>query len=235
MESEFLEVQKMRTVALCLAAVLVCTPSGAAEKAQPQPDSRGVYVVAQGVQRPDLQRTEDAPCPAGTENLKHVAALSVVVNPDGSAGEVTILNAQPSPLDQAAMDAVKKSTFKPGTLNGAAVPVQRDIWLAFRGDGKPGIYLDKLTEMPVPQVIPEAEFSDEGRRHHVNGEVLFQVLVTERGQVTRLRQLSHLPYDMDGQAIKAIRQYVFKPAMYHGEAVPLHIMIAVNFRLMDRR
>jgi TonB family protein len=72
-----------------------------------------------------LVHTEAAVIPAGTlpAALKHVSTLDVAVDADGVPTSIEVVNRTKSPLDDAAIAAVKKSQFAPGMLEGEPVPV----------------------------------------------------------------------------------------------------------------
>jgi TonB family protein len=59
---------------------------------------------------------------ASSDTNAHRARLEVDVGPDGTVTDVRVLSSSGDPaLDAAAMDAVRKSTFAPATLNGLPV------------------------------------------------------------------------------------------------------------------
>jgi protein TonB len=59
--------------------------------------------------------------------------MAVVVNADGAVGDVNVTKSLDTQygLDQAAVDAARRWTFKPGTKGGKAVPVQVDLMMRF--------------------------------------------------------------------------------------------------------
>jgi TonB family protein len=58
--------------------------------------------------------------------------LTVVIGTDGKAGDVQLSQGVGFGLDEQALGAVTQWTFKPGTRNGMAVPVQASIQVNFR-------------------------------------------------------------------------------------------------------
>jgi TonB family protein len=154
----------------------------------------------------------DAPCPAGTEGLKHVVALDVEIGADGTVGEIARMNAEASPLDDAAIAAVRQSTFSPAVVKRDGAPMRRDVFVVFRGNGQPGQVKEAASQPPIPRVQAEAEFSAMGRAQGVQGEVMLRQLVTEKGEPADIQVLKHLPAGMDEEAVKAARKYRFSPA-----------------------
>jgi outer membrane biosynthesis protein TonB len=94
-------------------------------------------------------------------------------------------------------------------------------------------------EVTPPIVIhsAEAEFSDYARRHRIGGSGNLSVVVDEHGfphdvQLDTADPDSKvLDPSLVLNAISAIRQYRFKPAMKNGMPVPVQIQIEVDFRL----
>src|SRR5215469_10039293 len=122
----------LRALALYIGIFLpFATAVAANDISSQQPDSNGVYVPGLGVTGPALVHGAPAQCPADSEHLKRVVALSLIVNANGAVEDVKTFNASRSPLDEAAIPAVGQSTFSPGTKDGVAVKVRRDIWVSF--------------------------------------------------------------------------------------------------------
>jgi protein TonB len=55
--------------------------------------------------------------------IEGMVILETIIDRDGNVTDVRVLKGLPLGLDQSAVDAVKRWKFKPGTLNGQAVPV----------------------------------------------------------------------------------------------------------------
>ncbi|SPE20292.1 hypothetical protein SBA5_290146 [Candidatus Sulfotelmatomonas gaucii] len=60
--------------------------------------------------------------------------------------------------------------------------------------------------------------------------VLVGVIVDSHGMPQNVHITRSYNSDFDAQAIKAIRQYRFKPAMHAGQPVAVAITIEVNFK-----
>ena len=100
------------------------------------------------------------------------------------------------------------------------------------GDG-PGLYSPggDVSE-PVALFTPEAEFSDEARRAKYQGVCMISIIVDTRGNAVNPRILRTLGMGLDEKALAAVSRYRFKPAMRHGQPVPVRITVAVDFRLL---
>ena len=78
----------------------------------------------------------------------------------------------------------------------------------------------------------DAEFTDEARKARYQGLALVEIIVDTHGNPHNPRIMRHLGMGLDENAIKAIMQYKFKPAMKDGKTpVPVKISVEVNFRI----
>lgn len=84
---------------------------------------------------------------------------------------------------------------------------------------------------PVPIYEVDPEFSDEARRAKYQGVVALQIVVDTKGLPENIQIVRHLGMGLDEKAIEAVKQYRFKPAMYHGRPVPVSIIVEVDFHL----
>lgn len=84
---------------------------------------------------------------------------------------------------------------------------------------------------PVKVHAPPAEYTEIARRAEVEGVVILQVVIDERGDVTDVKVLTGLPMGLDAQAIEAVRQWKFEPATRNGEPVEVYYHLTVEFVL----
>jgi TonB family protein len=73
------------------------------------------------------------PAEAQSASVQGIVVMQVVVNVDGAVGDVVVTRSLDTAygLDQAAVDAVKRWRFTPGTKDGAPVPIEMTITLEF--------------------------------------------------------------------------------------------------------
>jgi protein TonB len=76
-------------------------------------------------------------------------------------------------------------------------------------------------------------YTPEAMRARLQGEVLLSGVVLPDGSVTRLRVLRSLDaaFGLDQEAIKAVRQWKFKPGTRFGQPVATEIAISVGFSM----
>ena len=98
-----------------------------------------------------------------------------------------------------------------------------------RGEGlrRPG---DGVTN-PVPLSQPRPNYTVEAMRAKVTGEVIFEAVVEPNGTVSNLKILKGLSFGLNEEAVKAARQWLFKPAMADGKPVPILVTLIVEFNL----
>lgn len=226
----------------------------------PEPDKDGVYSPGNGIPAPIVIERAAAVYPDNSAigAIENVSILSMVIDSDGIPSKIQVVHSGGADFDTAAINAVKQSTFAPGTLNGRPVPVNIFVRTRFFNDkriayprilnhyypngassqaaGANGLP-SRLTisqgydKPPVPTYIQSAPLSDQARAEKFQGVVLVSVLVTEDGLPTDLRVEKSIGHGLDEKAIEAVGQYRFKPAMKDGKPVAVRVKIEVNFRL----
>ena len=84
-----------------------------------------------------------------------------------------------------------------------------------------------------PRLLREvkADYTDEGRRRNVTGDVVLEIVVRRDGSVGDIRVLQGLGSGLDQRAVQAVRQWRFDPARRKGVAVDVIVEVAVEFSL----
>jgi TonB family protein len=84
-----------------------------------------------------------------------------------------------------------------------------------------------------PRLIKTAQprYTEEARKNKTMGSVNMSILVAEDGEVKETRITKGLPDGLNEQALAAVHQMRFKPAMRNGKAVSYWLPIAVEFQL----
>jgi TonB family protein len=85
----------------------------------------------------------------------------------------------------------------------------------------------------APRAIysPEPEYTDAARKANVNGTVVTSLIVGPDGRVRTVSVSRSLRPDLDEQALRAIRTWVFEPARLAGEPVAVQLQVEATFRL----
>lgn len=79
----------------------------------------------------------------------------------------------------------------------------------------------------------EPEYSESARADHVQGTVVIQIVVDEKGRPTDVTLLSPLGFGLDEQALAAVKKWQFAPGMKDGKPVKILGTVEVNFRFPD--
>lgn len=85
----------------------------------------------------------------------------------------------------------------------------------------------------APSILREVrpDYTDEGRRRGVEGDVVVEVVVRADGSVGSVKLLHGLDAGLDQRAIDAVRQWRFNPARRYGAPVDVIVEVAVEFKL----
>jgi TonB family protein len=95
------------------------------------------------------------------------------------------------------------------------------------------LYATADRAVTAPQVInaPDPKYSKEGRKKKIEGTVVLWVTVGPDGLPRDIKVRRSLGYGLDEEAIKAVKQWRFKPGKLKGQPVAVQINIDINFRL----
>jgi periplasmic protein TonB len=87
-----------------------------------------------------------------------------------------------------------------------------------------------------PQLIYSTppEFSEEARKEHKGGTVLINLWVDENGNPLHVHVLRGVGYNLDENAVAAVKTYRFKPATQNGKPVLVELNVEVNFKIVDK-
>jgi TonB family protein len=82
---------------------------------------------------------------------------------------------------------------------------------------------------PVLLYAPDPEFTSQARKKRLSGTVVVSAFVGTDGHTHDVKADTHLGTGLDENAVRAVQQYRFRPATYHGKPLALKIKIGVNF------
>lgn len=77
----------------------------------------------------------------------------------------------------------------------------------------------------------EPEYSPEARADHIQGSVVVQLAIDDKGKPTGVTVISPLGFGLDERAEAAVEKWEFKPASKEGKPVKVLATVQVNFRL----
>jgi len=101
--------------------------------------------------------------------------------------------------------------------------------LVIRGDDLPNegefVYYE---DAPSPVTHPDPVYPDMAREAQIQGKVVLHVLVGKDGRVKNVKVIRSVTY-LDDAAVKAVRNWVFKPALSNNKPVAVWVEVPVDF------
>ena len=87
--------------------------------------------------------------------------------------------------------------------------------------------------MPVIVREVKPEYTSEARKARIQGTVTMDVVVVEDGTVGEVKVTRSLDeeYGLDEQAVRAVKEWRFRPGTKDGKAVPVRVSIEMTFTL----
>ncbi len=217
------------------------------------PDQDGVFYAGPEVSAPRLVRTVSVPYPSSIskKDLQGMTVLAMVVDASGKPTHIELLYEHGDPFDQAAIAAVKRSSFEPGKLGGKPVPVWIDVRVVFHANRSEVIPQVLITERdlpppgesqledkhhrllsytsPFPIHTVDADFVDPFAKNPYVQVAVVSVLVNEEGMPKEVRVTRGLGFGLDEKAAAAVWHYKFLPATKRGKPVAASTDVLVSF------
>ena len=85
-------------------------------------------------------------------------------------------------------------------------------------------------EAPVLLHRVEPEYPEVARRARIEGDVILEAVIGIDGKVESVKVLRSQPL-LDGSAIRAVSQWIYRPARQNGRAVKVYVSVFIKFRL----
>jgi protein TonB len=98
-------------------------------------------------------------------------------------------------------------------------------------DSSQAIQLTAEMTRPVPIHQVQPRYTEAARRAGVQGMVILEAIIDERGHVSNVRVLRGLPMGLDREAMEAVKQWRYRPAMLNGRPVRVYFTLTVNFTI----
>jgi len=87
----------------------------------------------------------------------------------------------------------------------------------------------------LPQVVSKvkAEYTSEAMQNRIEGKVVLETVVLSDGKVGDVKVLESLDsiYGLDANAVKAMKQWTFKPGTKDGKAVAVRVHVEMVYTL----
>ena len=99
--------------------------------------------------------------------------------------------------------------------------------------------LDDRTPMRVGGNVTEPieihrvkpEYPEAARRARMQGVVILEAIITKYGDVESVRVLRGINPLLDNAAMRAVMQWKYQPATFHGRPIPVYLTATVTFSL----
>jgi protein TonB len=93
------------------------------------------------------------------------------------------------------------------------------------------VYLTPEMSRPVALQPIQPRYTEAARRAGVQGTVIVEAIIDEKGHATHIRVLRGLPMGLERAAMDAIQQVTFRPAMLGDRPVKVYFNLTVNFTI----
>jgi periplasmic protein TonB len=198
-------------------------PAGGGGGGRPQPPVRPErpqtepVKPTQPVQPTDETVPENVPTPATTTQVDDFTATNVGSPTDGGG----IPGLPPGPGIGTGPVGPGSGTGPGGDGDGPEIGVADDQPIRFT--------VGMTRPEPVHQVQPR--YTELARRAGVQGTVIVEAIIDEQGNVDNVRVLRGLPMGLDREAVTAVQQWKFRPALLGSKPVKIYFTLTVNFTI----
>ncbi|MEM7480509.1 MAG: energy transducer TonB [Acidobacteriota bacterium] len=118
---------------------------------------------------------------------------------------------------------------------GAVEPAARPKERASEHRAEGHIY-DPSDEVTPPRRLDPwsfPQYTRAARKNRVEGAIILQAVIDERGNVGNVKVLRGLPHGLNKSAIQAVKGWRFEPAKQDGQPVEAHYNVTINMSLSD--
>lgn len=201
------------------------------------------------------------PAAAKTAGLEGDVELEAVVKDNGTVGDVRVSKSLDAVMgcDDAAVAAAKQWLFTPAKMNDKAVPALVALIVSFKlhGDGDLNSPAATQGKLQIGQIVSEGfgkgatvqnspgvrnpelirskepQYTADAMRAKLQGLVELQAVIMPDGTVGEVRITKSLDAvtGLDDEAVKAVKQWQFKPGELNGRPVPVIVTLNLTFRL----
>ena len=170
-------------------------------------------------------RTPAAPDVAGPIDLLRWGTLSCV-KPEADCN-FRLASARDAVYAQLRSTLKTAASSTPLTTT-ATSPVGQNI----AGEPYPGVFrVGGSVSAPRTIYAPDPMYSEGARKAGVEGSVVLWLIVDADGLPQQIKVQRSLGMGLDEEAVRAVKQWRFQPAIKDGKPVPVMINVQVNFRL----
>ncbi|MBF0430965.1 MAG: TonB family protein [Fibrobacteria bacterium] len=115
-----------------------------------------------------------------------------------------------------------------------SVSIEEDtVYTDEQGDSEIVEELPPIEKLPEVTTFVNAEYPETALKAGLEGPVNLQLIISDSGMVDSVTVLKGLSPEMDSAAVKAVRQFIFSPAIAGGQAIPVAIEYQYRFSLQE--
>jgi len=200
---------------------------------QDSPPAERVYRIGNGVSAPRVasKKEPEYSQEARRARVEGIVTLSLVVDKDGMAKNITVSKRLGFGLDEKAAEAVEEWRFVPGQKDGNPVPVLATIQVNFRLLTAPGYWRLDRAEYDIPvgasrPLLEESQFPPFSSSEET-GSVTLTLDVDERGNPTNIHVEKSSDPKWEEDVIAAVRKWRFDPGRREG--TPITVALTLDF------
>lgn len=165
--------------------------------------------------------------------------LEAVIDKNGRVRDTRMI-ATPDPLlTIAAEEAVKQWVYEPYLVDGIAKEVLFTVTVTFALDPEQEAKknaadpLTRLEDSQKPKIVKKVNpvYPEEALKSKIEGVVMMEAMIDERGKVRRLRVISSPSLLLNHAALDAVKQWEYEPYIVDGKAKPIVFTVTVTFSL----
>ncbi len=191
---------------------------------------RFACTAPEGVPGPSVLKSERPASPARGEGVS--VTLSFDVDERGIPANLHVEEISDEKWEADMITSLKEWRFSGAVKDGkpVLVPCTLSFSLGDVPSGPPG----KYSNITPPQIIHKVEpkYSKEAAKARLEGTVTLLVVVDREGVPRDIKVARPLGLGLDEAAIKAVRQWRFRPGIKDGKPVAVQAYIEVNFRML---
>jgi TonB family protein len=171
---------------------------------------------------------------ARRRSIEGVVLVRAAVDASGRVRDAQVTQGLGAGLEQNALVALRQWRFDPGTRNGAAIPMDVEIAIAFtlRNESINAQIANDMVSLVGPGVTPPQAVrvvNPRSPRESLAGTVMLDVVLLEDGTPRIVRILRSLRTDLDDIAVEAFAQWRFSPAQKDGRPIKVRMNASVRF------
>lgn len=180
--------------------------------------------------------------PREAKSIQGEVVLHATISREGDVTNLQVVGG-PEELRKSAITAVSQWKYKPYLFNGQPVDIETNITVNYthneddRTDSGVmakkvgnGVSAPKVISQMVVQFTQSPKVAIKAGDFH-GGSVLVHLIVDERGNPQKVHIVRVLGYGLDDDALKAVQQYRFVPALEKGKPVPVATNLEVAFKV----